>query len=70
MVTLYTTHCPKCRVVEKKLNMAGIEFNTSQDIQKLVRLGYSSAPILEIEDGTMLKFKDACHWVDAQQKGQ
>ena len=69
MVTLYTTHCPKCRVVEKKLNMAGIEYTTSEDIQKLVRLGYSSAPILELEDNTMLKFKEACHWVDEQQKG-
>ena len=27
-VKVYSTHCPKCSVVEKKLQMKGIEFDS------------------------------------------
>jgi hypothetical protein len=30
-IVLYTTHCPKCRVLEKKLSDKGVKFETCED---------------------------------------
>ena len=35
MITLYSTGCPKCQVLEKKLNNEGIGFSISNDIDVL-----------------------------------
>ena len=43
---LYTTHCPRCNVLYKKLNDKGIPFEVSEDIDKLIEMGYMTAPIL------------------------
>lgn len=64
MVTLYTTHCPKCRMLEKNLQKKGIVYHTSENLDKLVRAGFQSAPVLEIEEGKFLNFKDAWSWVN------
>lgn len=64
MVTLYTTHCPKCRMLEKNLQKKGIEYHTSEDLDKLVRAGFQSAPVLEVEEGKLLNFKDAWSWLN------
>ena len=64
MVTLYTTHCPKCRILAKKLTMSNIDFTESENIQELIRAGYSMAPMLKLEDGSYLDFKTACRWTD------
>ena len=37
-ITLYTTHCPKCKVVERKLQMANVEYSQSEDIQEMINL--------------------------------
>jgi deoxycytidylate deaminase len=31
-VTLYSTHCPRCQVLEKKLIKAGITYTVCDDI--------------------------------------
>ena len=51
MITLYTTHCPKCRTLEKNLQKKGIPYTTSENLDKLVRAGFSSAPMLEVAEG-------------------
>ena len=43
---LYTTHCPKCNVLYKKMMDKGILFDVSEDIDVLIELGYMSAPML------------------------
>ena len=63
---LYTTHCPKCVVLEKKLNAAGIEFKTEEDVDKMIEKGYMSAPILEV-DGETMDFGKAVEWVNSKQ---
>ena len=67
MITLYTTHCPKCRVLETKLNKAGVKYKTSEDIQKMLELGFKSAPVLDV-NGEIYLFKEACLWADDQAK--
>lgn len=51
-LTLYTTHCPKCKVLEKKLNEGGYEYIMCDnfDPEVLLNIGYDSVPVLMIDD--------------------
>ena len=69
MVTLYTTHCPKCKVIEKKLAMKGIEYVEVSDKQKLIDLGFKSTPVLEV-DGRIYNFKEANDYINSIKKGE
>ena len=64
-VTLYTTHCPKCKVLETKLKRAGVEYTESNDIQKMLEIGFKSAPVLVVDEEIYL-FREACLWADDQ----
>lgn len=57
-VILYTTHCPKCMVIEKKLQQKNIPFELCEDLEELINRGFQQAPILYI-DGNFLEFADA-----------
>ena len=65
MITLYSTHCPRCRVLETKLTQKNIEFNIVTDVNKMESLGIQSVPILEVND-KLLNFTDAIAWVNKQ----
>lgn len=43
---LYSTGCPKCNVLEKKLKSKNVDFVIETDIEPVAKLGYTSAPIL------------------------
>jgi glutaredoxin len=62
-ITLYTTHCPKCKVIEKKLAMKGIEYKEETNVEEIKALGFTTAPILKV-DGEFLKFADANKWIN------
>ena len=67
MVKLYGTHCPRCNVIEKKLNMKGIKFEMIDNNEEVVKFGEEhgimSLPILELEDGSVLDFTGANKWI-------
>ena len=63
MITLYTTHCPRCIVLEKKLNAKGIEFEICEDKDLMVEKGFMSAPMLEVDD-EVLDFTKAVAWIN------
>ena len=63
MITLYTTHCPKCRVIESKLKNKNIQYEENTDVNEMIQKGFQAAPILEV-DGKALGFKEANDWVN------
>ena len=63
-VTLYSTHCPKCIMLEKKLNMAGVDFTVFDDADEMLNRGFAEIPMLEV-DGKLLGFKEAVDWVNS-----
>ena len=63
MITLYSTHCPKCSVIETKLKQKGIQFKINEDIEAMKAKGLKTAPALELEDGRILDFSQALAWV-------
>lgn len=48
-ITMYSTNCPKCRVLEMKLKMKGIAHSVVTDVDKMVAKGMTSAPALEVD---------------------
>ena len=64
-VVLYSTHCPKCNVLEKKLKSAGIEYEEVDDVNVMLGMGLTSAPNLEV-DGQIMDFAQATNWIKEQ----
>lgn len=67
MIKLYTTHCPKCRILETKLRQQNIEFEISTDIDEIIQKGFQAAPVLEI-DGELIDYGKAIQWVNNYKK--
>ena len=65
MIVFYTTHCPKCKVLKRKLDDKGVSYTENEDVDEMVSKGFKSAPILVV-NGKALTFKDALDWVGAQ----
>lgn len=63
MITLFSTDCPRCRVLEQKLNNKNIEFTKSSDIQEVIDKGFMSAPVLKV-DNIYYDFKQGVDWVN------
>lgn len=64
-IILYSTQCPKCKVLETKLKQSNIEFKEINDVDLMVEKGFKSAPILEV-DGVTYDFKEAVEWIKEQ----
>ena len=65
MIILYSTGCPKCNVLEKKLKAKGIDFVVVEGEQAISEKGFSEAPLLEV-DGVVKTFPEAVQWVNLQ----
>jgi len=65
-VVLYSTHCPKCSVLEAKLKDKNIEFEEVNDKNLMIEKGFMSVPILEV-DGETMNFKVANDWINKQE---
>lgn len=57
-ITLYSTHCPKCKVLESKLKNLGLEYIEIDDVDAMLKLGIKTAPVLKV-DGRMMDFMTA-----------
>lgn len=63
MITLYSTHCPRCCIIEKKLKSNGIEFELFDDEDAMLEKGFKEVPKLEV-DGVLMDFKEANEWIN------
>lgn len=63
-VVLYSTHCPRCIVLEKKLQQKNIAYEEVNDVEVIRQKGYLTVPVLEV-DGEMMDFKPATDWINS-----
>lgn len=68
-VILYSSHCPKCKVLEKSLQVANIEFTIMDDIDKMLEMGLKAAPYLQVNCGELMDFATAMRWVKEKKNG-
>ena len=68
-VILYTIDCPKCKVLEAKLNKKGIQFKTEKDESIINNVcsefQLNSLPILQV-NSSFYTFTEAIKWVGEQ----
>ncbi len=67
MVMLYSTGCPKCKVLEKKLDMKGIEYQKNNSVMEMIALGFTQAPVLQVGE-TFMDFAEANAWINQQKE--
>lgn len=64
-VVLYSTHCPKCKVLSAKLQQKNINYTEVNDVDLMQSKGLTVVPVLEV-DGVVYDFKKAVEWIGAQ----
>ena len=63
MVTLYSTGCPRCKVLEAKLKQKNVEFTVCNDVNIMEEKKISSVPCLGVDE-EILDFGKAVKWVN------
>jgi len=66
-IILYSNDCPRCHVLESKLDSKKIKYQKISDINEMRKMGLTSAPTLKI-DNDILDFTSAIHWVNSQEE--
>lgn len=61
-VILYSTGCPQCNILKEMLQKKNIIFQIEDNIEKMKELGFSSLPMLSI-DNKILNFKEAFNFL-------
>lgn len=63
-ITLYSTGCPKCKVLESKLAAKNIAFRKVDDREEMMKKEIFQVPVLEIDDEIM-GFVAANEWINS-----
>lgn len=67
MIVLYSTDCPRCKVLEKKLGQKNIDFTINKNTDDIMNVanktGFISAPLLEV-DGQVMGFEQANQFIN------
>ena len=64
MVVLYTNHCPLCNYLKDLLDNKHIEYQEVTDIDYMLSLGITKTPMLQVDNGELMKYKQALDWVN------
>lgn len=62
-VVLYSTGCPKCKVLKAKLDSKEISYDIISDTSVMINKGIETVPVLEV-DGNVMDFKTAVDWIN------
>ena len=64
-VILYSTGCPKCRVLKTKLDKKNINYIENNDVEEMLELGFDLLPVLKV-DNDIMNFTEAIKWIGEQ----
>lgn len=65
-ITLFSTGCPACNVLKKKLTAKGIQFEENNDQELMQSMNFVRVPILDV-DGKQMDFSAANKWINEQE---
>lgn len=68
-IILYSTNCPKCKILEKKLTEKNIKFTKNNNVIDMTELGIDQVPVLSI-DGKLLSFVEVNKWINEREDCQ
>lgn len=62
-VVLYSTGCPRCKILKSKLDDKGVTYSVIDNVDKMLSMGMVVVPVLEV-DGVRMSFKEAINWIN------
>ena len=65
MITLHTTHSPRCKVLKAKLDGENIDYEVVEGEEAIREKGFVTTPLLEVDD-KVLTFAEAMQWVNTR----
>lgn len=68
-VMLYSTGCPRCNILKKKLNEKGITFEENNNVEQMIEMNITQVPVLSV-DGERMEFAQANEWINNQGDAQ
>lgn len=63
---LYTTNCPKCKILKKKLDEKNIKYDIVTDEKEILALNVLEVPQF-FNDEKLLNFSEAIQWINQQE---
>ena len=66
-VILYSTNCPRCKVLKTKLEQKKIQYEECNDIKEMLKLNIKMAPMLQV-DQSLLDFSYAVKWINSMEE--
>lgn len=64
-IVFYSTHCPRCKVLEIKLKQKHIDYEECNNVQLMKEKGFKMVPQLEVGE-TIMNFEAALKWIGEQ----
>lgn len=61
---LYSTGCPKCKVLKQKMDAVGFTYQENNSVDEMLALGITQVPVLSV-DGELYDFAQAVKVVNA-----
>jgi hypothetical protein len=58
-----------CKVLEKKLQLAGIKYEIMDDQDEMREMGLRQSPMLQVNCGPLMNFKEADAWIKEHKNG-
>ena len=62
-ITLYSTGCANCKMLEAKLKAKKIEYRIESNMSVMEEKGLMSVPALEV-DGQIMNYRVATDWIN------
>lgn len=62
-LTLYSTHCPQCVMLERILHEKGLTYDVVNDTSVMTERGFTTVPVLDA-DGKVMNFAEAVRWLN------
>ncbi len=66
-IILYSTGCPKCDILKKKLSEKQVEYVENNSTEEMLNLGLTQVPVLSV-DGELLEYGAAVKWINGLQE--
>ena len=66
-ITVYTIHCPACKILEKKLQNAGLTYAVIDDVEKMKNI--EQFPMMQVNCGPLMTLKEANQWIKEKTNG-
>jgi len=61
-VTFYSNNCPRCNILQQKLDEKGVMYEKVSDIEIMKQKGFMSVPMLEVDEKIMT-YSEAINWI-------